>query len=161
MDESKQLNPDIMDIIYGKKELKKLTLYPLSVGDQFTVTNMVTEVAQTLVAAQKTSKLDDLVFVTALMAALENNLGKILSLVASIPEDESKNIINDLTNTQLVDIVDAIWVVSYEPALKKGKGLYERAKSVFNSKESLPSSSDSIPSTDLRTSTDAATKMAE
>jgi hypothetical protein len=154
MDESKQLNPSITEIVYGKKELKKLTLYPLSVGDQFTVTNMVTEIVQTLVTAQKANQQTDIVFVATIIAALENNLGKILSLVATIPEDESKLIISDLTNTQLAETVDVVWSVNYEPALKKGKKLLERAKSMFSSSESSPSSSDFTPNTDSKTSTE-------
>jgi len=161
MEDEKQLNPDITDIVYGKKELKKLTLYPLSVGDQFTVTNMVTEVVQNLVLAQKQGSLSDLAFVTSIMTALENNLGKILSLVASIPEDESKLIINELTNIQLTEVVDVIWSVNYEPALKKGKSLLQRAKSVFSSEKLLPSSSNAIPNTGSKTSTEKDIKTGE
>lgn len=154
MDEARQLNPDITEIVYGKKELKNLIIYPLSAGDQFKVTNMVTEIVQTLVAAQRANHSTDLVFVTAVIAALENNLGKILSLVATIPEDESKIIISDVTNTQLADIAEIIWSVNYEPALKKGKSLLERAKSMFGSSGSLSNSLDSSHNTGLKTSTE-------
>jgi len=160
-EDTRLLNPDITEISYGKKEIKSLTIYPLSVGDQFKVTNMVTEVIQRLVAAQKANNLTDIAFATAMMAALENNLGTVLSLVASIPEDESKEIISELTNKQLLEIVDVIWTVNYEPALKKGQSLLERAKSVFNSGKSSPSSSNATPNTDSKTSTGKAIKMEE
>jgi hypothetical protein len=161
MDDEKQLNPDITVIVYGKKELTKLTLYPLSVGDQFKVTNMVTEVVQGLVEAQRVGKLSDLAFMTSAMVALENNLGKILSLVASIPEDETKQIIDALTNKQLTEMIDVIWSVNYEPALKKGQSLLERAKSVFSSEKSSPSSSNATPNTDSKMSTGKVTKKGE
>jgi hypothetical protein len=156
MIDEKRLNPDIRIITYGKKELKELTLYPLSIGDQFKATDMITSVVQQLVSGQREGQLNDLFFMTAIMQALESNLGKILTLIADIPEDESKEIINTLTNTQLLDIVESVWAVDYEPALKKGKNLFERGKSVFGSRRSSPSSSSASPSIDLKTSTEKA-----
>jgi hypothetical protein len=156
MTDEKRLNPDIRVITYGKKEMKDLTLYPLSIGDQFKVTDMITMVVQQLVSGTREGQLNDLVFMTAVMQALETNLGKILSLIADIPEDESKEIVNTLTNTQLLDIVESVWAVDYEPALKKGKNLFERGKSVFGSRRLSQSSSSASPSTDLKTSTEKA-----
>lgn len=151
MDE-KKLNPDIRIISYGKRELKELTLYPLSIGDQFKVTDMVTGIIQSLVAGQRDGNLNDLVFMTAVMKALEDNLGKILTLISDIPETEVSDVINNLTNTQFLDIIESVWSVDYEPALKKGKNLFERGRSVFGLKRSSQTSSSSSPSTDLKTS---------
>ena len=108
MTDEKRLNPDIRIITYGKKELKELTLYPLSIGDQFKVTDMITMIVQQLVSGTREGHLSDFVFMTAVMQALETNLGKILSLIADIPEDEAKEIVNILTNTQLLDIVESV-----------------------------------------------------
>ena len=152
MTEEKRLNPDIREMTYGKRELKELTLYPLSIGDQFKVTDIVTGVVQRLVTGAKTDQLTDLVFMTAVMNALEENIGKILTLVTDISEEKALETINDITNSQLMDIVESIWIVDYEPALKKGKNLFERGKSVFDLKRSLQSSSNAIPSIDLKTS---------
>jgi hypothetical protein len=160
MDE-KRLNPDIRIITYGKRELKELTLYPLSIGDQFKVTDMVTGIVQRLVVGQRDGNLDDLVFMTAVMNALEANLGKILVLISDIPETEISEVINNLTNTQFVDIVDSVWTVDFEPALKKGKNLFERGKSVFGSERSSQTSFSSTPSTDLKTSIGNDTETAE
>lgn len=161
MTDEKRLNPDIRIITYGKKELKELTLYPLSIGDQFKVTDMITMIVQQLVSGTREGHLSDFVFMTAVMQALETNLGKILSLIADIPEDEAKEIVNILTNTQLLDIVESVWTVDYEPALKKGKNLFERGKSVFGSRRSSPGSSSPSPSTDLKTSTEGATEKVD
>ena len=161
MTDEKRLNPDIRIITYGKKELKELTLYPLSIGDQFKVTDMITMIVQQLVSGTREGHLSDFVFMTAVMQAFETNLGKILSLIADIPEDEAKEIVNILTNTQLLDIVESVWTVDYEPALKKGKNLFERGKSVFGSRRSSPGSSSPSPSTDLKTSTEGATEKVD
>lgn len=157
MEDEKALNPDITDFKYGKKEMKNLTLYPLSIGDQFKVTDMITEVVQNLVKGTREGQLNDFAFMTSVMDALEQNLGKVLSLIADITEEESLEVIDHLTNSQLVDIIEIIWAVNYEPALKKGKNLFERGKSVFDSKRSSPSSLEASPSTDLKISTEKAT----
>jgi hypothetical protein len=156
MDEDKSMNPDITDITYGKKELKTLALYPLSVGDQFKVTNMITEIVKQLV--ENKGAVGDFAFMQSVMIALEKNLGKILSLVADIEEAEANDIVNSLTNTQLVSIIEVIWAVNYEPALKKGQDLFDRGKQLFASRRSSPSSSSATPSTDLKTFTENPTE---
>ncbi len=161
MTDAKRINPDIRNITYGKKELKELTLYPLSIGDQFKVTDVITSVVQKLVAGTKENQLDDFVFMSAIINALEDNLGKVLELIADISEDEVKNILQDITNSQLVDIVESVWSVDYEPALKKGKSLFERGKSVFDLKRSLQNSSSATHNTDLKTSTEKVTEVVE
>ena len=156
MEDSKRLNPDIRQTVYGKKELKEITLYPLSIGDQFKVTELATGIIQKL--AEVGQNVTDLAFMAAVMSSLEENFGTILSLITDIPKKEINIVVNNLTNSQLIDIIESVWTVDYEPALKKGKNLFDRGKSVFNLKRSLASSSDSIPSTDSNTSIDEVTQ---
>jgi len=161
MSDEKRLNPDIRIISYGKKELKDLTLYPLSIGDQFKVTDIITQIVQQLVTGSKEGNLSDFLFMSAVMSALEINLGKVLTLISDITEEEAAKVVGVMTNTQLVDVVESVWAVDYEPALKKGKNLFERGKSVFGSKGLSPSSSNVIPNTDLKISTEKAIEQAD
>ena len=154
MTDEKRLNPDIRIITYGKKELNDLTLYPLSIGDQFKVTDIVTSVVQKLVAGAASGQLSDYVFMSSVISALQENLGKVLTLISDISEEEAAKVIDTMTNSQLVDVVESVWAVDYEPALKKGKNLFERGKSVFGSKRLSQSSSSVIPNTDLKISTE-------
>lgn len=142
------LNPSIRELIYGKKELKKLTLYPLSVGDQFKLTELVTKVVQRLVAAQKENSLNDLAFMASMMESLEENLAMVISLISDVPPEEAKEVISRLTNSQLADLIESIWETDYEPMLKKSKNLYERGKNLFNSRKQSPVSLNPIPNTD-------------
>jgi hypothetical protein len=152
MNESQKINPDVKIIEYGKKVLKNLTIYPLSAGDQFTITDIITKVAQELVSAQQAGKTSDYSFMLSVMGVIKINIGEILSLIIDPEEAKSEDVINDLTNSQLVDIADIIWSVNYEPALKKGQSLFERGKKVFGSSQSLQSSSNTTLNTDLKTS---------
>lgn len=159
--DEKKLNPEIKEVLYGKKELKQLILYPLSISDQFKVTDMITEIVQQLVEGQKSGQTTDYAFMTAAISALQKNIDKVLSIVADISVEETTKIVDVLTNTQLVNIVDVIWTVNYEPALKKGKSLFERGKSVFASKKLSQISSSVIPNTDLKTSIEKPIKEEE
>lgn len=135
-DETARLNPSVKEISYGKKTLFTLTVYPLSVGDQFKVTDMITEVVQKLVSIRNVDKISDLAFMTAIIGAIQKNIHKVLCLVSEITEDESTKVIDLLTNEQLMDLAEIIWESSYEPALKKGMNLSERVKKVFPSERS-------------------------
>ncbi len=161
MSEERRMNPSIKNICYGKKEIKEITIYPLSIGDQFTITDLITQVVQELVQKSKTEGASDFVFMTSIMEAIETNIDTVLCLIADISEEESKIILKDMTNDQLVDLVDLIWSVNFEPALKKGKSLFERAKGVFSSRRLSADSSNSILNTDSKTSTENHIKTEE
>jgi hypothetical protein len=158
---SDQLNPDIKEIIYGKRDLKKITIYPLSIGDQFKVTDLITDLVRKLVEAQKQGVENEYALITAAIKVLEENITKILTLITDSSEEECIDLVNNLTNSQLMDIVDIVWTVNFEPAIKKGKSLFEKGKSLFNLKNSSPDSSDSTLSTGSMTSTEKVTKTEE
>lgn len=152
------INPDIRELVYGKKELKKIILYPLSIGDQFKVTEFITEIIQSL-GSSSLNAMTDFAVMAVMSKALEDNLVKVLMIVTALSEKEAQVIIDELTNIQFMGLAEYIWEVNYEPAIKKGKSLFERGKNVFDLKRPLLSSSSITPSTDLNTFTDGATKM--
>jgi hypothetical protein len=155
------LNPDIKEITYGKRNLKTITIYPLSIGDQFKVTDLITELIKKLGEAQAMGANNDFALVTAAIKILEDNITKILSLVADASDEECEDIVNNMTNTQLMEVVDIVWSVNFEPAIKKGKSLFEKGKSIFNSPNLSPDSSDSSLSTGSRISTEGVIKAEE
>ena len=148
------INPDIKEIIYGKKELKTLSIYPLSVGDQFTLTDIITEVAIQLIDAKNKGTQNDYSFMASVLEIIQEKIGKVLSLVADVSEEEAANIIKNLTNNQLMEIIDIVWTVNYEESLKKGQSLLEKGKSVFSSRKSLQDSSNGIHNIGSNTSTE-------
>jgi hypothetical protein len=161
MSDEKRLNPDIKEVEYGKKELKTLIIYPLSLGDQFKVTDMITKVIQEIADSQKAGQVSDYAVVDVAVTSIKENIGKILSLIADLPKDKIDKIIYDLTNTQLMELVDIVWSVNFEPALKKGKSLFEKGRSVFGSKSLSQSSSSVIPNTDSKMSIEKVTDKEE
>lgn len=154
MSDDKKLNPEIKEIEYGKKEIKKLTLYPLSVGDQFTITDIINKIFMGFAEVQSKGRMTEVTSIGLVLEAIKENIYKIIMLVADVSEDKAKEIISNLTNSQLLDIVEIIWEVNFEPAIKKGRTLFEKGKSMFNSERLSPSSSNFTPNTDLKVSTD-------
>lgn len=81
--------------------------------------------------------------------------------MADASDEECEDIVNNMTNIQLMDVIEVVWSVNFEPAIKKGKSLFEKGKSIFNSPNSSPDSSDSTLSTGSRISTEGVIKAEE
>ncbi len=142
------LNPDIRNIEYGKREIKTIQVYPLSIRDQFKLTGLVTAVVTQIVETQEENQLNDAAFMRSIMDAIESNISEILVVMADINKDEAEEILSVMTNTQLVELVEVIWEVNYEPAIKKGKDLFERGRNLFPSKRSSAPSLSDTPNID-------------
>lgn len=140
------LNPDIRNIEYGKREIKSLQIYPLSIRDQFKLSNLVTTVVTNIVAAQEENQFSDAVFMKFIMDAIEENIGELLCTMADITKEESEAVLDSMTNPQLVELVEVIWEVNFEPAIKKGRDLFERGRNLFPSKRSSAPSLNDSPS---------------
>ncbi len=122
------LNPDIKEVEIGTRTLKKIKVYPLSVMDQFKVTDLFTEVLGTFLAHQNKG---DASFVAFVIAAIKANLTKILAFLI---DEDSELVAKDLTNNQLCDIAAIAYEVNYEVISKKVSGLL---KEIPQPKESL------------------------
>lgn len=142
------LNPDIRNMEYGKREIKSLQIFPLSIRDQFKLSNMVTSVVTGLVDSQEEYQFSDAAFMRQVMESIESNITEILCVMADIKKEEADEIIDAMTNTQLLELVEIIWIVNYEPAIKKGRDLFERGRNLFPSKRSSAPSLSGSPSID-------------
>jgi len=130
-------------------------LYPLSMADQITFTDLITEALQGF--AQK-GDMEDIAFVTFLVNLIKDNLDRLLKLVAG---DESGDLLSEITNAQAVLIAEVIFDVNYGDALKNAKSLIVKAQSLFQSvRPSQPSLSDTV-ATVLKTSSEDPTEKEE
>ena len=140
-----RINPQISIVEVGIKTLREITIYPLSVNAQFQMTELITSVVQSFAENQTLEKeQDDVVVVKMVVEAVQQNLEKFFDFV--LDKDESIDF-DELTNNQLMDIVDVIFENNYEHIIKNLKSLLGRAKTLWTSKESLPKSSGK-PATD-------------
>ena len=118
------LNPQIREISVGTKELRKITLYPLSMADQFKLTDAIVDAfRQFSVIDPKT--LNDAEIIATMVAMIEENLQDLFKLL--LAEDEQISF-EELTNIQFTEIVEIVYEVNYETSIKKFQDLIGKIK---------------------------------
>jgi len=143
-------NPQITDVDIGIRNLRKIVIYPLSMADQLSTTDLITEAMQTFFASKDEK---DEEFIRVLVDLIKNNLGKIIGYATGGDED-GEELLKEITNEQAVDIAEILYDVNYENISKKVQGLLSRILDISSqlgkSSQLSPSSTDmdSISSTD-------------
>ena len=151
---SERMNPKVVEVEYGKRELKKLTLYPLSLKDQFQVTDIISKVIQGLGNLPQDGTSEVAIF-SSFLEQIGENANKVISIVADISNEEAEVVFNVITNDQFVFFAEKVWEVNFESALKNAKNLFERIKKQMKPetlKRSSQESSNVIPITPSQTS---------
>jgi len=137
--ENSKMNPQITTVEVGVRSLREVIIYPLSVADQFNMTDRITGIIQKFADDDELEKSEDMKVVATVVKAIKDNLGKIFQYVL----DENEKIgFDELTNTQLMEIVDTIFEVNYEGLIKNLKRLQGKAKILWTSTGQLQKSSE-------------------
>jgi hypothetical protein len=147
------LNPDIREAVVGIKSLRKIKIYPLSVVDQFKVTDMFTEAIGILLTNKGPT---DIQLIALLIAILKNNLPNVLKFVLDEEEDTEK-ILSEMTNNQFTVIATMLYEMNYEIISKNVSSLLKKlsqTQKVSPSVRPLPQSVVSMD-TNLRTSSES------
>ena len=136
-DEMVRLNPQIKDVEIGIRNLRSIKIYPLSVSDQLTATNLVTSALQVFMT-NKDVKNNDLLFVAFMLEQIRTNASEILKMV--LDETESPEaVLKEMSNEQMMVIVRAIYEVNYESLSKNVKSLLEKKKESVSERQSQQS----------------------
>jgi hypothetical protein len=136
-DEMVRLNPQIKDVEIGIRNLRSIKIYPLSVSDQLTATNLVTSALQVFMT-NKDVKNNDLLSVAFMLEQIRTNASEILKMV--LDETESpESVLKDMSNEQMMVIVKAIYEVNYESLSKNVKSLLEKKKESVSERQSQQS----------------------
>jgi len=151
------LNPDIDHVTVGRKKLRKIEIYPLSLADQLSMTEVVVGLVNTFLAMEESS---DLSFIEML---LNTTQGHFKDILGSITEDEDVEVLlGEITNRQAQAIGEKIYEMNYsflkkkiEPWIKK---LKERRG--LAAAPSLQPVSEDIPSTTFPTTTENDSQLA-
>lgn len=118
-----KINPQISIVEVGVRELRAVTIYPLSMADQKKLVKILSTTVNR--AADKAKKLTDAAMIEFIVSAITDNLQDILALILD-PADKIAE--EELTNVQLADIADTIYVANFEYAIKKFKALIQTVK---------------------------------
>jgi len=117
------MNPQITTVEIGVKSLQEVTIYPLSIGDQFKMTDLITTAIQDVVGSNSIEDFDDAAVIQFAIDLIRDNLEKFLSFVI---QESEKISFGDITNEQLFEIIQIIFTVNYEGVLKNGKDLVKK-----------------------------------
>jgi len=121
-----EMNPDIVVVKIGKKDLFDLTIYPLSASDQIKFSQQFADVVLDLA---NMVNLKEAEVVAKITYHLENNLIEILDLVTE--KNPELRLTEQITNRQLTEIANIIWSVNYETSIKNGKALIQKISEAF------------------------------
>ena len=150
--ENAKLNPQITDVEIGIRNLRKITIYPLSMGDQLKLTDMIIKAITAQVEKAGSTDLS----VAFIVNVIHENIGKILEMVS----DEEESILDELSNSQALAIAEILFDVNYGTVAKNFKSLSEKLTGLFQPERPSPPSANvmdiaSETSTESPTETEA------
>jgi len=149
--EQKKLNPQIMDVEIGIRELRSIKIYPLSMSDQLKLTDLIS----TALAAQfaKDDGWQELEIVAFIVNLMKENLNRILTMVS---DEDGDKLLAEISNLQAAAIAEAVYETNYGIVAKNFKSLFGKLSTLFPSERPLPPSVNDTD-TDLMTSTESPT----
>ena len=119
-----KLNPQITSVEIGIRELREITVYPLSLSDQISLSKIIAGAASEYVNSEDQS---DMAFAAFISKAINENLANILTLVT---DEKGGTILGEITNTQAVNIAEILYEVNYGGVIKNVRSLMEKVKKV-------------------------------
>lgn len=134
--EMQELNPQIMTVFIGTRNLRGVKIYPLSVKDQLDMSDLITKALQQFFSSKEKSDID---FVAFLVTLIGDNLNKILRFVMD-EEVFHDEILGEISNLQASEIAKIIYEVNYSAPSKNVKSLLEKLEILFQSGRQLQQS---------------------
>jgi len=151
----KRINPQIKSVEIGILKLRKIKIYPLSMADQLSLTELINKTVKSFFESGAGSEDENLVIVSFIVKTIQDNIGRILGFIS--PDEKPEVIMKEITNQQLSEIVRIVYQDNYEEPVKNVMSLFptEKIQSVLE-RQSQQSVKDTI--TNLKTSTGKASK---
>ena len=119
-----KLNPQISSVEVGIRKLREVTIYPLSLAEQISLSKIIAGTASEYVNSEDQS---DLAFAAFVSKAINENLAKILSLVT---DENGEDLLNEISNNQAADIATVLYEMNYGSVAKKVMALVAKVKKV-------------------------------
>lgn len=130
METNQKINPQVVEIEIGVRSLRKIKVYPLSVGDQLKITEVISQGISGFFVIEEEQGDENkkmMRFASFLLGLVQDNIAAILKYVT----DEDEKIMQEITNLQLIQIADIVYSVNFEGAIKNAMSLFKRARGTF------------------------------
>lgn len=120
-DYNETLNPQIAEIDIGTRNLRKIKIYPLSMAHQLELNELITTAISEFLKIDSAIAEDDstLAFITVIMDLIKQNLPKIVKYVT----EEEGEVMDEISNTQAVELIEIVYEQNYKELAKKVKEL--------------------------------------
>ena len=119
---SEKLNPEVVGIDIGVRHLRKVTFYPLSVGHQLKLTNMLESIFKELVTIEDGSDDSTVAFFNNVLEIVKTNINLIVEMIC---DEDPEELLDDMSNSQLVEVVKYVYEANYEGPLKNLLSLFQ------------------------------------
>jgi len=158
---SQSMNPRVRVLEVGIRTIRKIKIYPLSVSDQFDLSDSITEGIQ--IYAKEAGENLTPESVSKMIDLIRKKLPDILKLIV-LDEKNPKALLKELDNYQLAEIAQIVFEDNYGEPVKKlvslfRPGMQQQNESALERLSQL--SAGTTPATDSNTSPDSATEKVE
>ena len=134
VDRNAELNPQITDIKVGIRDLRTIKIYPLSMADQLSLTDILTIGMQEFV---ERGDVEDIAFVGTVIQLIKDNLARIIEMVS---DEKGEDTLKDLSNPQAMELAELIFDMNFGSLGKNVQSLAEKARKLFlSARQSQPS----------------------
>jgi hypothetical protein len=113
-------------MVVGVRELKEITIFPLSYGDMKKFTDKISEVIKDFAEKQEEGEENTLNTIRSILTLIEENLVDISNMVCEEPLDVDK-----MTNEQVVEFCEKVYDLNFEGASKKFQSLKAKVVSLW------------------------------
>ena len=119
--EDKKLNPQIRTVDVGKKGLREISIYPLSMKDQTELTDIISEGLSAFfeMNGDKKDQIDP-AFIAFAIGLIKKNIGKVVDAITG----EGEEILEEITNLQLSEIIEIVYLGNYDTPVKNVMSLF-------------------------------------
>ena len=115
------INPQITEVAIGVRDLRNIKLYPLALGDQLELSDVIKEALEAFFKVEEGSEEALSLFVAFAFDLIKKNLTKILKLIAL--DEDPKELLKEITNAQVDEIARIVYQNNFE-VLKNLKSLF-------------------------------------
>ena len=122
--EERRINPQITEVDVGVRDLRKVKLYPLSLGDQLELSDLIQEALGAFFKIEEGSDASLTLFMSFIFDLVKKNIVRILQLLA-LDEKDMKKLMKEITGAQLDEIVSIVYENNFA-VLKNLKSLFEK-----------------------------------
>lgn len=119
--EENKINPQITEVAIGVRDLRNIKLYPLALGDQLEMSDLIGEALKAFFKVEEGSEESLALFVAFAFDLLKQNIKKILALIAL--DEKPDKLLKEITNAQLDEIAQVINEKNFQ-VLKNLKSLF-------------------------------------